>query len=126
MRSGAMILGLLVVLGVGYVVYQKSMTQGPVGQAPPQQQIDVVGIRSELLAIGQAERQYLVTHSAYGTLDQLQDDRLLTSGANERGYVFSVAVDGSRGFTATATPSDPSKAGWPTLAINETMQITGQ
>jgi len=126
MRSVASILGLLVVLGVGYVVYQKSMTQGPVGQAPPQQQIDVVGIRSELLTIGQAERQYLVTHSAYGTLDQLQDDRLLTSGANERGYVFSVAVDGSRGFTATATPSDPSKAGWPTLAINETMQITGQ
>ena len=126
MRSGAMILGLLVVLGVGYVVYQKSMTQGPVGQAPPQQQIDVVGIRSELLAIGQAGRQYLVTHSAYGTLDQLQDDRLLTSGANERGYVFSMAVDGSRGFTATATPSDPGKAGWPTLAINETMQITGQ
>ena len=125
MRSVASILGLLVVLGVGYVVYQKSMTQGPVGQAPPQQQIDVVGIRSELLAIGQAERQYLVAHSAYGTLDQLQDDRLLTSGANERGYVFSVAVDGSRGFTATATPSDPSKAGWPTLAINETMQITG-
>jgi len=126
MRSVASILGLLVVLGVGYVVYQKSMTQGPVGQAPPQQQIDVVGIRSELLAIGQAERQYLVTHSAYGTLDQLQDDRLLTSGANERGYVFSMAVDGSRGFTATATPSDPGKAGWPTLAINETMQITGQ
>ena len=45
--------------------------------APPQQQIDVVGIRSELLALGQAEGHYLVAHSTYATLEQLQQDGLL-------------------------------------------------
>jgi hypothetical protein len=35
-----------------------------------------------------------------------------------------VTVEGSRGFTVTATAADPGKAGWPTLAISETMQIT--
>ncbi|HET9833281.1 MAG TPA: type IV pilin protein [Vicinamibacterales bacterium] len=92
--------------------------------APPQQQIDVVGIKSELLAIGQAERQYFVAHSTYGSLDDLEQDRLLTGGANRRGYVFAVQADGSQGFTVTATPQDPDKQNWPTLTVDQTMQVT--
>jgi hypothetical protein len=90
---------------------------------PPQQQIDVVGIRSELLAIGKAEGSYLVAHSTYATLDQLQQDGLLTGGADRRGYVFDVAVNGSEGFTVTATPTDAGKKGWPTMAMDQTMQV---
>ena|SRR5215471_5871452 len=96
------------------------------GQAapPPQQQIDVVSIRSELLVIGQAERQYLVAHGTYGTLDELQQERLLAGGANRRGYEFSAHVDGGQGFTVVAAPSDPDKQRWPTLAIDQTMQVS--
>jgi hypothetical protein len=35
-----------------------------------------------------------------------------------------VVVDGNQGFTVTATPSDPNKTGWPTLAMDQTMQVT--
>lgn len=90
---------------------------------PPQQQIDTVGIRSELLAIAQAEGQYLVAHSRYGTLDELGQDNLLTGGVDRRGYAFVVAVEGSQGFTVTATPADPDKTGWPTLVMDQTRQI---
>jgi hypothetical protein len=115
MRSAVMMLTLLgVVLALG-------CTSQP---GPPQQQIDVVGIRSELLAIGQAEGHYLVAHSMYATIDQLQQDGLLTGGANRRGYIFNVAVNGSEGFIATATPSDTNKQGWPTLVVDQTMQVT--
>jgi hypothetical protein len=93
---------------------------------PPQQQIDTVGIRSELLAIAQAEGQYLVAHSRYGTLDELRQDSLLTGNADRRGYAFVVSVDGSQAFTVTATPADPDKRGWPTLVMNQTRQITEQ
>jgi hypothetical protein len=93
---------------------------------PPQQQIDKVGVRSELLAIGQAEGQYLVAHSTYGTLDELRQDNLLTGRPDRRGYVFVVAVDGSQAFTVTATPADPDKKGWPTLVMDQTRQITEQ
>ncbi len=93
---------------------------------PPQQQIDVVGIRAELTTIGQAERQYLVAHSAYGTLDELQQDHLLTGGANRRGYTFDVRLDAGSGFLVTARPADPDKQHWPTLSIDQTMQITEQ
>ena len=63
-----------------------ALSLGCTSQAgPPQQQIDVVGIRSELLAIGKAEGTYLVAHSMYATLEQLQQDGLLTGGADRRG-----------------------------------------
>jgi len=121
MRGAATLLGLLIALGAGYVVYQKAATQGSVAQAPPQEQIDLVGVRAELLSIGLAEDRYLVEHGAYGTIDQLMGDSLLTGGADRRGYAFSIGVDGSRGYRVTATPS---RAGWPILEMNETRQIS--
>jgi hypothetical protein len=115
MRTGTTIAGLLAL----------ALTAGcRPAAAPPQQQIDVVGIRSELLAIGQAEGRYLVSHNRYATLDELQQDSLLTGGADRRGYHFTAAVDGNQGYTITAIPADPEKQGWPTLAMNQTMQIT--
>ena len=126
MKGGAAILGLVFTLGAGYFVYNGYLSQGNPGKTPPQQQIDVVSIRSELQVIGQAERQYLVTHASYASLAQLDQDDLLPPGVNRRGYVLTDAVDGNQGFTITATPSDPAKAGWPTLAIDQTMQITSR
>ena len=79
---------------------------------------------SNLLVIGQAERQYLLMHGVYGTLEQLRQDSLLTGGAELRGYLFAVAIDGSRAFSVTATPNDANKAAWPTLTMDETMQVT--
>jgi hypothetical protein len=125
MRAGALILSVVVALGGGYFVYAAYLAGNPAGTRP-QQQVDVIGIRSELQVIGQAERQYLVTHSTYASLAELQEADLLPPGADRRGYVLSDTVDGSQKFTITATPSDPDKAGWPTLAIDETMQITSR
>ena len=123
MRAFA-ISGLLLALGVGYFVYTRSLTTAGGAQAPPQQQIDVVDIRANLLNIGQAERIYAAAHGAYGTLEQLQQDGPPAIPTENRGYVFSVVVDGVRSFRVTATPTDPDKAGWPTLEIDETMTVT--
>ena len=110
-----------------FVLLQGLILSAGCGQPapPPQQQIDTVGIRSELLAIAQAEGQYLVAHSRYGTLDELRQDNLLTGSADRRGYAFVVAVDG-QAFTVTAKPADPDKTGWPTLVMDQTRQITEQ
>ena len=116
------LVSVLVVLGVGYFVMQRSVSSGA-DQASPQEQIDVVSIRQQLLRIGQAERQYLATHGTYATLEQLEQDDLLPGGTEVRGYVFSAAVAGTKGFTITATPVDAEKADWPVLEIDESMQI---
>jgi hypothetical protein len=126
MRGIAGIAGLLIVLGAGYFVYHSYLAQaGPAGAADhPQEQIDVIDIKANLLTIGQAERQYLMAHGAYGTIEQLQQEGPPSIGTETRGYVFSATTDGARSFTVTATQTDPNKTGWPTLVITEAMQVT--
>ncbi len=120
------LVSVLLALGTAYFVYSAQMTQSGALTAPPQQQIDVTGIRASLLEIGQAERMYVNAHGAYGTLEQLRADGAPELGTDRRGYAFDVAPDGAQGFKATARPVDPDKSSWPTLTIDETMQIASR
>ena len=113
-------LGVLIVLCVGFFMYQRSLESIPEGS--PQQQIDTVAIRQRLLTIAQTERQYQATNGKYATLEQLAEDSLLPGGTEQRGYTYSAVITGT-GFTITATPTAAEKAEWPTLEITETMQV---
>jgi hypothetical protein len=127
MKKAAGLLGLLIALAIGYFIFKAQFTQGPTGGAPPQQTIDVVGVKNDLLAIAQAERMYLVSHGTYASLEQLQQDGALQfSGTNRRGYNYTAEVSGGEHFRIVATPADPAKAAWPTLAIDDTMEVTQQ
>ena len=125
MRGAALILGLVLTLGGGYFVYETQLTQLTSLQVSPAQQVDVVGVRSDLLVIALAERQYATANGAYATVDRLQQEGLIGfSGTDRRGYTYVAEVDGSRHFTITAAPSARDKTGWPTLCIDETMQVS--
>jgi len=126
MKGMFTIVGLLIALGVGYFLYTKSLTSAGVADAPPQQTIDTIDIKTNLTNIGQAERIYVVSHGAYGTLEQLQQDGSAALPTENRGYVFSVTPNGAQSFTAIATPTDPNKPGWPTLTIDQTMVVTSK
>lgn len=127
MKAAGTILALVVALAIGYFIFKAQFTQGPTGGAPPQQTIDVVGVRSDLISIAQAERLYLASHGTYASVDQLQQDGALQfSGTNRRGYNYTAEVSGGEHFRIVATPADPAKAAWPTLAIDDTMQIAQQ
>ena len=125
MRGTGVVVGLVLALGVGYFAFGRSVASRP-GQAPPQEQIDVVAIRQTLLTMGQAERQFMVAHGSYGTLAELAQDKLLPWGlgvGNERGYRFTGTVEGADRFAITAAPIDPNKTDWPTLVITESQQV---
>ena len=126
MKSVLAIAGLMIALGGGYFVYQTYLSRSPMAQVPPQEQIDVIDIRANLISIGQAEKMYVYTHGSYGTLDQLRADGSPSLGTDVRGYVFSVSPNGAQSFTATATQTSPNRSGWPTLVIDETMQVRQQ
>ena len=127
MRAAASILGLVIVVAIIWFVVKSQFSQGPTGAQPPAETINVVGVKSDLLGIGQAERVYMASHGSYASVEELQQDGALTfSGANRRGYNYTAEVDDGQHFKVTATPSDPAKAGWPTLSIDETMQVTQQ
>jgi type IV minor pilin ComP (DNA uptake receptor) len=117
------LIALLVVLGCGFYIYQRSATDA-LGDTSPQEQIDTTAIRQRLITIGQTEKQYMATHGAYATLEQLSNDNLLPGGTEQRGYTFTAEVNGGTGFTITATPTGDGKEDWPTLEITELMKVT--
>jgi hypothetical protein len=114
------ILGVVIALCAGLYLYQRSLQEIHAGS--PQQQIDTVAIRERLLQIGQTERQYQAQNGKYATLDELASAQLLPGGTEQRGYSYTAEVS-TGGFTITATPTAQDKASWPTLSINEAMQV---
>ncbi len=127
MKAAASVLGLVLAVAIVWLVIRVQFKQGPAGESPPKQVIDVVGVKTDLLAIGQAERLYLASHGSYADLDQLrQDGELIFSGANRRGYNYTAEVNDGQHFKITALPSDPAAQGWPTLSIDESMEVTQQ
>lgn len=126
MKKVGGLLGIVIALGVGYFIFKAQMTQGPAGAAPPQQTIDVVGVKNDLLVIAQAERMFMASHGGYATIDQLQQDGALQfSGNNRRGYNYMADIGGEH-FRIVATPIDPAKEGWPTFSIDDNMQVVQQ
>lgn len=115
------ILGVVIALCAGLYLYQQNLEEMP--EANPQQQIDTVAIRQRLLTIGQTERQYQVTNGKFATLAELEAGDLLPGGTEQRGYTYTAEVSATA-FTITATPTAADKAGWPTLSIDNTMQVT--
>jgi Tfp pilus assembly protein PilE len=122
MKSWMTLLGLVVVLAIVYLLYANWAGQSD-PTSRPQEQIDLVGVKSDLLSIAQAERMYLAANGTYASLDQLQQDGSITFSANNRrGYNYSADIDDGQHFKITATPADPAKGDWPALFINEAMQ----
>ena len=127
MKRAFGLIGLLLALGIGFWIFKMQYSSGPTGSASPKQTIDVVGVKNDLLAIAQAERLYLAGHTSYATIDQLQQEGSLSfTGTSRRGYTYTADIDDGQHFKVTATPSDPAKAGWPTLTIDESMAVTQQ
>jgi hypothetical protein len=125
MKRATGLLGLLITLGVGLYFYLAQIPRTSSGTFAPKQQIDLTGVKRDLLAIAQAERLYMASNGSYVSIEQLQQDGSLTfTGTERRGYHYEAEIDGSAHFKITATPTDPLKKDWPTLLIDETMEVT--
>lgn len=116
------LIAVIIVLGVGFFIYERRATEVMQGGSP-QEQIDVTAIRQRLLTIAQTERQYQASNGKYATLEELASENLLPGGTEQRGYTYTAEIRAA-GFTITATPTDSAKTGWPTLEITEAMTVT--
>jgi hypothetical protein len=122
MRAALSFIGLMLALGIVYYLYI-SQADRSLGGKPPKQQIDLTGVRLDLLSLAQAERLYLAANGTYATLEELRQAGNESAVASKRGYSYFVELEDGRHFRITSSPSDPSKAEWPTLSIDETMQV---
>ena len=117
------VLGLAVILGVGYVLYQRDVADGMVGD--PIAERDTTAVEERLVTLAKAQWQFHAEHSTYATLEELASNDQLQGGPVQFGYHF-IATPSATGFHITAVPIDADMADWPTLEIDETMGVTEQ
>jgi hypothetical protein len=123
MKRAFGLITLVIALAVIYFLYLRQI-EPRTGEEAPARQIDLTGVKRDLLAIAQAEKLFMAANNSYGTLEQLrQSGDLTVFDPDRRGYRFEVVFDGAARFKVTATPSAPEKKDWPTLAIDETMEM---
>src|SRR5579862_4629467 len=113
MRVAVSLLGLVIVMAVGFWIYRAELVGGAPGGSASTivDQADLAGVKTDLISIGEAERLYLAGHDSYATVEQLQQDG--PAGFSSRhGYNFKIDVAGAQHFEAVATPVAP-ESGWP-------------
>lgn len=119
------ILGLLVVLAIAlgfYYFYFQTSRPGGEGTSAVQA-ISTTAVKNDLIAIANAERMHLSEKGSYATLEELiESGELKMEKPRRENYVYTVETSGS-GFTVTARYDGPPGLRYPTLVIDQTMQI---
>ena len=124
--------GLLVTAAIGLGIYMYTLKQAaPAPGMVVTQNISVVGVKNDLVAIAQAERMYYAQNGSYADLPTLTSSGTMNIARTSRdGYTYSADPSGNS-FTVTATytaPPTPNPAGvtpphWPTFTIDQTMEV---
>lgn len=122
------LIGLVIALGIGMFIFrsQFATTSGggiTQGTNNPRAAADLTGVKNDLVAMANAERQFMALNGRYASLEELKDGgHMYVDPRGRLGYSYSAEI-GDRSFTITASYSGPAM-GMPTLSIDEMMQIT--
>jgi hypothetical protein len=125
MRSAFGFVGLLAVLLIGYLIYTSQVRE--IGDGKPlKQQIDSVGVKSDLLSLAQAEKLYYAANNSYASLEELKRSSVVSRipEGGRSGYQYMIEMSGAEHFQITANPPDSSETILPTFSIDETMQLS--
>jgi hypothetical protein len=126
------LIGLMVTAAIGLGIYMYTLKQASPGPGMVvTQNISLVGVKNDLVAIAQAERMYYTQNGSYADLPTLASSGTMNITRTSRdGYTYSVDSSGNT-FTATATYTAPpidNPAGitpphFPTFTIDPTMEV---
>jgi len=123
------LLGLVIALGLGAYVYThsaKSAADAAGGAGSPKMAIDVTGVKNDLIAFGNAEKQQYALEGKYLSLDDLRA-KGSNIPADHRGPFTYAADISDTSFKITANyGGDPIPGAVKTLSIDQTMQVQTQ
>ena len=124
MRSIGGILGLILVALIAGLTYKYYFQQGQsAGVTTPRQTIDEVGVKNDLVAIGQAERLYQAEHGSYASLDDLVSSGAMSMKKTGRGGYTYDEETSADGFRITAHCPTDTAPGCTNFAIDQTMEV---
>ena len=125
MRTFGSLVGLLIVALLAGLVYKFYFSRGqqPSAIGNPSETINIVGVKNDLLSIGQAERVYQTEHNSYGSLDDLVSSGAMTPGRTGRdGYTYE-AESSADSFRVIARCPAAVAPGCTNYQIDQTMQV---
>jgi hypothetical protein len=114
--------GTIVTMAIAMYIYSlqvKTLTPGA-GSGNPEEYATITGVKTDLIAIANAERGYLATQGKYASLDELISGNYISIKGERPPYIYDVETTSSS-FRATATRS--TKGAPAQLWITETMQV---
>jgi hypothetical protein len=124
MRSLGGMVGLLIFALIGVLMYKFYISKSDAtGAGTPAQQIDSIGVRTDLLGIAKAESTYQVEHNTYASLDDLVSGGALSMKKSSRdGWVYDVQPSDNT-FLVIAHCPTTTHPGCTDLQIDQTMEI---
>jgi hypothetical protein len=124
MRSLGGMVGLLIFALIGVLMYKFYVSKNDAtGAGTPTQQIDSIGVRTDLLGIAKAESTYQVEHNTYTSLDELVSSGALSMKKSSRdGWTYDVQPSDYT-FLVIAHCPTTKRSGCTDLEIDQTMEI---
>jgi hypothetical protein len=113
---------LLVVVAVGGYLYTKQIESVTAVGSNPQTTVEVTGVRNDLLAIANAERQYFASNGKYASLDELRAGTGIPIPGRPN-FAYSAETTDA-GFKIIAVYSGPDAKAPKRMTIDETMSLT--
>ncbi len=118
-------LSVVIVMAVGLYIYSRQVqsTSAATGTNNPKAAINIVGVRSDLMTIAQAERGYFALEGKYASLDDLISSRSLSVARQRLPYSYDIETSGS-GFRVVASRTGEDNSGAPAqISVDENMQF---
>ncbi|MGA2002313.1 MAG: hypothetical protein ABSG70_02960 [Terriglobales bacterium] len=114
-------LGTLITVAIGMYIYSLQVkTLEPTATGTPEEAALITGVKSDLIAIGSAERGFIASQGKYASLDELRSGNYITIKSDRPPYIYDVETSASN-FRATATRT--TKGAPAQLWITDSMQI---
>ena len=122
MRGTFGFLALVITLAIGMYIYsqQAKSVSGSAPNANPETTVNVIGVKNDLIAIANAERQFNATEGHYASLDELMSGHYVTVRGSRDTYTYNVETSGS-GFRVTADTTAPGAP--PHMWVDEGMVV---
>lgn len=114
--------GTIITVAIGMYIYSLQVRAINPGAASANsaEAATIAGVKSDLIAIGSAERGYMASQGRYASLDELTSGNYLTIKGERQPYIYDVEVNSSN-FRATATRT--TKGAPAQLWVTDNMQV---
>jgi hypothetical protein len=118
-------LSVVAVLAVGMYFYanQVQSSSAAAGANTPKAAINITGVKTDLMSIAAAERQYYASEGKYVSLDELISAHYIAVARQRPPYTYEIQLS-SGGFRVLATRSGDDTSGTPAqLSVDENMEF---